>query len=267
MVNNIKQKISNEKGVTLAALVITVVVMLIIAGISIAIGIESLDETRLKGFYMHLETIQKRADDIATTNEKYKDSTGTLIDLKTAGGKDLTSTQAAFVQRVLGEQGVSAPVDEFRYFRISDIEEQLDLIEMDYNVFIHFDTRTIIAEEGININGRIYYMLESDMYFPEEDTVKNEGILDLTYSIAKYGKNNYKITVYPNQIGDLTTNGTLRYKKITTKYWETANGLEIIISDLTQYNIEYVDRNQNMISETITVSLDDDENPIVTVDE
>ena len=265
MINNIKKRISNEKGITLAALLITVVVMLIIAGVSIGAGTKTLDDTRLKGFHMQLDTIQKRVDDIATTNEKYENSTGTLIDLKTSGGKALTSTQITFVQNVLKQEGVSAEPTEFRYFKISEIEEQLGLMKMDYNVFIHFDTRTVIAEGGIKVNGKTYYMLRSTTYYPEQNTIKNTGTLQLTYSIDKYGTNNYKITVSPKQIGDLTNNGTLRYKKTSTKYWETADGLEIIISDLTQYNIEYVDRNKNTISQTITVSLNSSGKPIVTV--
>ena len=105
------------------------------------------------------------------------------------------------------------------------------------------------------------------MFYPEQNTSKNEGALELTYSIIKYGTSNYKVTVTPNAVGDLTTNGTLRYKKTTTKYWETANGLEIVINDLTEYNIEYVDSNKNKVSETITLALDEDGNPTVTVNE
>lgn len=265
MSNNIKPKVLNEKGVTLIALLITIIVMVIIAGVVVSIGTEPLESTRLQGFYMHLETIQKRVDDIASTNEKYEDSTGTQIELKTSAGRTLTSSQKIFVQSILNEKLIDLESSEFRYFTISDLEEQLDLMDMEYNVFIHFDTRTIIAEEGITINGETYYILENDIYYTEQNTIKNEGTLELTYSIVKYGTDNYKITVSPSKVGDLTTNGTLRYKKTTTKYWETADGLEIIITDLTQYNIEYVDSNKNTVSETITVSLDGSGNPKVTV--
>jgi len=255
---NIKQKISNERGVTLIALIITIIIMIIIIGLSVDIGMDSLDSTRLQGFYMQLETIQKRADDIAITNEGYyiknADGTRTYIDLKTSGGSALTSSQKSILQGILSSEGVGISPSEFRYFTVTNLAEQLDLKQMEYNVFIHFDTRTVIAENGITINGKTYYMLENNMFYTEQDTSKNQGILGLEYYITKYGTTNkYKITVTPSTVGDLTTNGTLKYKKTTTKYWETANGLEIIISELTDYDILYIDSNNNSVSESIKV--------------
>ena len=49
-----------QKGITLVALVITVIVLLIIASISINYGTGAFDNTRLQGFYTKLEIIQKR---------------------------------------------------------------------------------------------------------------------------------------------------------------------------------------------------------------
>lgn len=268
---NIKRIILNEKGITLAALVLTVAIMLIIAGISVNIGTESIDKTRLQGFYTKLEVIQKRVDDIAATNEKYiinnENGTKTEIYLKTAGGSAITQEQGVFLQGILNEEGITKPVSEFRYFTVTDLEEQLDLSEIEYNVFVHFDTRTIIAENGITIDGETYYILKNDMYFVEQNTQKNEGeISSLNYNIINYGAEKYKITVTPsNTIGDLNATGTLRYKKTTTKYWEISTNLEMIISELTQYNIEYKDNNNNTVTQVIEVSLNESDTPIVTV--
>ena len=54
-----KYMLKSESGITLMALIITIVVMLIIVGISVNYGISSLDDTRLRGFYSELEIIQK----------------------------------------------------------------------------------------------------------------------------------------------------------------------------------------------------------------
>ena len=72
-----------SKGITLISLIITIVVLVILASISIKSGTESLDNTRLQGFYTQLEIIQKRVDDIAVTNETYI-SNGETIYLKNA---------------------------------------------------------------------------------------------------------------------------------------------------------------------------------------
>lgn len=272
MKNNIKQTISNDKGITLAALLVTVGVMLVLAAISVSTGMESLDNTRLRGFYLQLETIQKRVDDIATTNESYVDSTGTTIYLKEQGigYSDLTVDQQSILENIIVNEGIEYGLNPatFRYFTISDLENLLDLKEIEYNVFIDFDTRTIIAEDGIIINGKSYNILVNDTYFVKQDTTKNEGqITSLSYSVTTYGTGRYKVVITPeNTIGDLEKPGHVEYKKTITKYWETSTNNEIILELETEYNIKYIDANNNYLEKTIKVQLDsENENqPIVT---
>ena len=71
-----------QNGITLATLVITIVVLLIISVVTILNSTDSLESTRLKGFYTKLEFVQKRVDNIAATNESYIDSNGNTVYLK-----------------------------------------------------------------------------------------------------------------------------------------------------------------------------------------
>lgn len=266
--NDNKSIVLKESGITLIALIVTVSVMIILLAISVTTGIDSVEKTKLQSFYTQLELIQKRVDDIASTNEGYyfnKDGNVEYIDLKTQAGSEITSGQNSFLQEILNSENITIEASEFRYFTIENLEEQLDLSEIKYNVFINFDTRTIIAENGIKIDDKTYYVLKNDLYFTEYNTNKNTGVINLNYNISNYGSNNYKITVIPTMIGDLDDTGILRYKETTSKYWETAEGLEIIISKLTQYDIEYIDNNKNIVSQTITLSLEDTGDLSITV--
>lgn len=250
--NNIKKRLSSQKGITLVALLLTVFIMIIIEAIALDNGLDSVDDTRLDGFYTQLEIIQKRVDDIVSTNEGYyvtsEEGTQTYLDIQERGGTPITDEQATLLQGILDKEGINIPTNEFKYFTIANLKEQLDLLEIDYDVFIHFKSRTIVSEKGISAKGETYYALKNNVYYVEQDTSKNEGNLELNYTIKKYGVNNYKVTIIPNTIGDLNANGILRYKKTTTKYWETANSLDIIVSELTKYNIEYKDKNNNVIA-------------------
>jgi len=127
-----------------------------------------------------------------------------------------------------------------------------------YNLFIDFDNRVIIAEEGVTVNDITYHILKNNIYFPDENTDKNVGTIEsLSYVAIKYG-DSYKITVIPsNAVGDLNVEGTLKYKKTTTKYWETSTNLEMIVNELTDYNIIYEDVNNNSISKTISINLNE----------
>lgn len=263
-----KQIVSKERGITLISLIITVLVLLVLASISISTGTESLDATRLQGFYMQLETIQKKADDIAITNEIYINNNGDTINTKTHPDFILTEAEKTKLQEILSkEESLGLNVDEFRYFSIEELDKVLDLIEMEHNVFIHFATRTVISEEGITVKEVEYHMLKNNMYFPSYNANKNTGNITLSYEINTYETDKYKIKVTPTTVGDLDTTGILKYKKAASKYWELAGGLEIIVSELTQYNIEYTDNNKNTAKQTITILLDDNENPIYIVNE
>lgn len=268
MKNNIIKKIlSNEKGITLISLIITIGVMLLLATVTIGTGTKSLDTTILQGFYMQLEIVQKRVDDIAITNEIYTNNSGNIVDIKNNANFNLTASEENALKNILEEEEINLgtiysglTVSDFKYFSSEELDKILDLKEIKYNVFIHFPSRTVIAEQGIEVNGEKYYMLNNNIYFPKYDSTKNNGIItDLEFKITNYGADSYKITVEPkNMVADLNAYGTLRYKETTTKYWETASGLEMIISELGQYNIEYTDSNKNIVTEIIEVYLVND---------
>lgn len=265
--NKLKIKLTNDNGITLVALVITIAIMIIIIGISVNTGTDSLDNTKLQAFYTELGIIQKRVDDIMTTNESYIGEGGNIIKLKDTGEKrtlgDILEKEG--VQEDLFEIFGSIDISslEFRYFTTRDLENLLNLRNIRHNVFIHFDSRTIISEQGVTVNGVTYHVLKNQLYFPNQNDNKNKTT-ELECDVNKVGEK-YKITVTPITKGDLIANGTLKYKKSSSKYWETANGLEIIINELTEYNIKYTDSNNETISKTIILALNGEGNLTITV--
>lgn len=257
-----------EKGITLVALIITIVVLLILATVSIQSGTESLDSTRLQGFYTQLEIVQKRVDDIAETNENYVDSEGNIVYIKEQGVayNNLTQEQQISLQGILNSENIDIAPSNFRYFTAQNLEDILDLMEMEYNVYIDFENRVIIAADGIVVGDKTYYVLKNTTYFVEEDTTKNTGtIVSLNYNVVAYSKDKYKVTVTPsNIIGDLDGTGFVKYKKTITKYWETSSNNEMVLESNVEYDIIYQDSNNNTIEKVIKVELDAEGTPAVT---
>ena len=248
-----------EKGITLVVLIITVIVMLILTTISVQIGLQSLDSTRLQGFYTQLEIVQKRIDDISTTNESYVDSEGNIIYLKNEG-RFLTNNQKIFLQNIIQSENLDVNIENFKYFTVGDLESILEISEIEYNLFIDFNSRVIIAENGIQIGNTTYYLLKNATYFVNQNTDKNIGIIQsLSYKVTPYGTSKYKIVVTPsNTVGDVGGTGYVKYKKINTKYWEVSDNTEIILEASEEYNIVFTDANKNSIEKTIIVKLDSD---------
>lgn len=257
-----------EKGITLVALIITVIVLLIISSVAIQVGKGSIENTRLQAFYTQLEIVQKRVDDIATTNESYVEADGSIVYLKEQGTpyENLNSSQKDELQNILRTEceNTALIVENFRYFTKEQLGTVLDLPQIEYDVFIDFDNRVVIAEEGIYVKEEEYHVLENFLYYSNQNSNSNLGTIEsLNYNIIKYG-DNYKITVIPNYlVVDLKKDAILKYKKATSKYWETSTNLEMIISGPGDYNIIYSDAN-NSISKMITVTVDLNGTPNVT---
>lgn len=261
----------NEYGITLPALVIIVAIMIIIISVSLRGGTESVNNTLLNGFYTQLEIIQERVDDISTTNESYINEDGTEIYIKEAG-KDLTETQINNLKAILLEQGPSTDYikETYRYFTIQDIKDILDLDEIDYNLFIDFENRIIIAEGGITIGSTTYYMLGETKYHVKENSSKNEGTINsLIYGTPiQYTADTYKLSIEPeNTIGDLDKSGYIKYKKMTSNYWETTTSNELILKLNTKYNIKFTDLNNNSIEKIIKIEYKKDEEGNLVPDE
>ena len=261
----------NEKGITLVALIIMVAILLIIASVSLYSGRDSLDNVNLNNFYMQLEIVQKRVDDIASTNEKYIDEDGNDIDIKNAG-QELNQNQKAKLIKILEANNIDSTniIENFRYFTVQEIKDILDLTEIDYNLFINFEKRIIVAEKGITVEGISYHLLKNDMYFVEQDINKNEG----TIKSLKFGKpikyinDTYKVSVRPeNTIGDLDETGYIKYKKTTSKYWDITNDGYIIMEIDKEYDVIFIDLNNNSIEKTIKIENKKDETGNLVKDE
>lgn len=262
----------NENGITLMALIIIVAVLLIIASVSIYTGTESLDNISLNGFYTKLEIVQERIDDIATTNESYIDGNNSIY-IKDAG-QDLTTDQINKLQNILEQKEISyANISDFRYFTIQDVKKILDLEEINYNLFINFKNRIVVVEDGITIGDITYYMLEDTKYFVESNPSKNVGedgkIKKLKYSDPiQYGEGKYKINIEPEDtIGDLDKSGYIKYKKSTSKYWDITNEKYIIMEIDAEYDIVFIDLNNNSIEKTIKIEYEKDEEGNLIQDE
>lgn len=232
----------NESGITLIVLVIVIAVMLILASVALKSGTESINNTLLKGFYTQLEIVEKRVDEIASNDEYYIDENGKTIYLIKAGlAKSDTDFPWDILTKILSAEGGNPNddyVEEFRYFTKDEVKTILGIKNIDYSLFINFDERIVIAKEGITLGNKTYYMLESTTYFVKHYS-ETEKDVDFTVSAKKLTDGKYKIVIIPKNTG----NSIIKYKEVSTKYWEKTNELEINVTDtLPKYfDIQYKD--------------------------
>lgn len=269
--NNIKQKMSSDKGITIVSLLIAIILMIIFASISIGSSMDSIYDIKLKGFYSKLEMLQKRVDEVTSTNESYIDENGNTIYIKNMGisYENLDESKQSSLSYILNYEGLNIQPNNFRYFTSDEVNTIFDLSEIEYDVFIDFDKKIVLAEDGIEINGQMYYASETSMYTPlynEEAKPTLNSEIPISYTIIEYGTDKYKLTIIPNYNVEeyKPTASEIKYKKTTSKYWETSTNLEMIIDELSDYDIVYEDSNKNSVTKKIKVWIDDNDNLTVT---
>ena len=123
------------------------------------------------------------------------------------------------------------------------------------NFLIDFDDVKVVNPEGIVVDGKKYYTLIDKKYTVVKNTDKNVANVDFTYTVENYGEEKYKIIVSPVNVGDIKE-GIVKYKKSDLEYWTAAKDNKIIVNQLADYDIIYIDANNNSKQKKINLSLD-----------
>lgn len=150
----------NEKGITLVALGITIIVLSILAAVSISTGKKTIEENKVIAFINELKIVQSEVNIIVEKqkmgNTSY-DSIGTKIsDLDTGTLAKLTS--GCFKGKTAEEMA------EFKYYKVSDLK-RMGIDNVEQEVVINLKTREVLSVEGIQDSGKMCYKLGD---FPSE---------------------------------------------------------------------------------------------------
>jgi Tfp pilus assembly protein PilE len=145
-----KQK-NNERGITLIALIITVIVMAIIAGVAVSSGSEVIKEARVQDIKTNMLLIQAKAK--IKLEEKKFDSTVELIgsqtmpsDLKNESGEDLTDYYCLS----------SSDLEEMNLGNLNIASGQYYLVKYDIDTL---DVDVFYTAGVSDENGNVYYKL------------------------------------------------------------------------------------------------------------
>ena len=156
---------TNEKGVTLIALTVTIIVLIILASVGVTSGISTINSSKLTKFTAEMKAMQEIINElynswkVGDTVTTYRDYNGDEI---LNMGKDLLSVQQK-VQQVFkseneGGSGITN-TDGYRYFDNETIRYLFNK-EMQQEFFVNIKERKIISTEGIKYNGKICYTIK-----------------------------------------------------------------------------------------------------------
>ena len=142
--------LKEEKGITLITLVITILIMLILAGITVTSGLESVEMTKQTSMITQLEMIQEKVNTIYEKGKLNQED----IEYYYSLGQDISTLDEQKRKELLKD----IPQEEYRYFSQEGLK-QLELDNISQDVIINFKTRDVISVNGILIDKIIYYRL------------------------------------------------------------------------------------------------------------
>ena len=161
---------TNDKGITIIALVITVILIIILAGVGIDYGTDSYDIVQFQNFKYELQQVQGKVDviyeKIKLGNDEEKASYITL-------GYNITGLQAAVnvLNELTGidysdmseedaeEYYYNEVYTTYRYLTEDKIKEELNITSNPGDMIINFQTREVISIKGFEFEGKTYYRL------------------------------------------------------------------------------------------------------------
>ena len=236
-----------EKGITLVALVITVIVLIIIASIGISSGKGTIKSAKFSKFQAELKIMQNKVNE---WNKSYEN--GETVNI----GTDPTSDQ----KLALESQDVSEIItnkagsdttkigeikSSFRMLTNDYITRDLGIDSVEGEYLVNIKERMVVSTEAFEYDGVNYYMIdqmEEELYNVEYKNQNDTGG-EFTVNATQTGEEEWKIKITDIQHEKYVSKWQVKYKKEGTTYWKTTDKLEFTVPEGT-YQIELVHGNE-----------------------
>lgn len=195
---------SSSNGITLIALIITVIILLILISVSTYTGLESYGRAERTEFVSRMQLIQAKIDDLVRKKD---------FDFNKYGEAISDTKQSSIITKARENKEIleAAETDKFRYFSKENLKDQLD-IDIEDEIIVNFSTREVISLTGVRYKGKIYYTqykLPKGQQLVQYTEQENE--LDFEYSKKNEGLN-VIIKITPTRNGKKIENGIIKYK-------------------------------------------------------
>ena len=155
------RQMKREKGITLIALTITIIILLILASVTTYSGISTIQSSKLNKYKQELEIMQAQVN---LLYEKYRTEIEEGQEIKI--GEELTNSEE---ENNAFSGATESDKTGYRKFTKDTIEELgIEGIEREY--LVNVTKRKVISLEPFEQNGEVYYTLEQ---LSEKNTIEN----------------------------------------------------------------------------------------------
>lgn len=164
-------KLANDKGITLIALVVTIIVLLILASITVPAGRDVIANAKLTTFGTEMQVMQTEVNRL---QQKYKNGDTAVLEI----GRELSGTDDE-TKAFTGAEITNT--EGYRYYDKSTLEE-LGLKDFGQEFLVNVPERMIISLAGFNYKGETIFtmsQLSNGAYNVEFEGIQSETTFDL----------------------------------------------------------------------------------------
>lgn len=246
---------TKENGVTLIALVTTIIILLILVSIGTAVGTSTIESAAFTKFKSELKVIQNKINELNQDSEK---NIGQDLSEEQKNILDIDVISKIIYKAVLTDDEKLNIQNGFRYCDKKCIQNDLGLDSVDRDYLINIEYRYVVAIDGFEYGKTIYYMIDQieDEIYNVRYNDKNEksGSFELNTT-----KENNKCKI---EISNIIYNGyvekwQVKYKLEESSYWETSNDLTFYLKEEGTYSIKVVHGDEiDLGTKSIKISYD-----------
>ena len=228
---------TNERGVTLVALVTTIIILLILSTIGVTSGKSTIEYSNFNKLKNKLTILQTKVNEL---NQQNKTDIGQEIgdDQKAILNNEVVSS---IIYKNRNDEEKNSIEARFRLLNGNQIKEHLGLYVYKGNYLINVEYRYVVLCDGLEYKGITYYMIdqiEGGLYNVEyHNKNDNKGTFEVN-AISEGDK--YKIIVSNIQYDGYVSNWQVKYKLSDVNYWNTSDKLEFYIDKPGEYDINVV---------------------------
>lgn len=235
-------ELKNNKGITIVALIITVILMLILVSVATYSGINTYKNTEVTKFVAQMQLIQTKIDGLVeennienigeeiTTDETKKN----IIDLAYTNGEIQSNTDEY--------------KNKFKYISRENLQLQLDIADIEDDVLVNFETREVVSTSGVEYGGKKYYTqykLPNGQTLIYNESVERNLTFDLEISVdglnSTVSISNISINNGTLSFAETDSEGDNRNWKTITNYTEKEKIYTANISKSGKYTFKLQD--------------------------
>ncbi len=248
----------DNKGITLVALIMTIILMLILVSVTTYSGINSYKNAQVTKFVTQMQLIQAKVDDLVSSKTIEELNSMNLQLPKTQ------DQQNAISSAISNKEVKTNDINTYKVFSKEDILNILDVEDVQNDIMVNFETREIISAKGIEYDGKTYY---TQYKLPNGQTVINNDNLtkrELNFELRNSidGLNcgvtisNISITNGTLSFADTDIDGNKTNWQTITNYTEKENEYKTNISKSGNYTFKLQDNTSNeIVQKTISIAL------------